>query len=312
MDNENIIKILNGIYALICLIGFLSNLLTFFVYSCKKFFKSIFWTYFRILCFFDIITLLNRVDYFFTVFELINLKELSNVTCKLANFISYFCPSTSAWILVIISLDRFACVCLPFKFMFRKKTQFQLYVSLFIIIYNSIIFVPLYFLSEIYHDPDLNQTINNGCSINNGIIFDWLYIVNSTLIPFSIMLLSTFFTLRRLFKSRKNNNTALAADSIKKKDIKFAFTSIGLNISFFVLNFPFSLYTIMESLIQIDYYVDYFIYIFLSILYYSHYGTLFYVSFIVNKSFRNELVGCLNKINSNKVARPSFKSSVFT
>ena len=63
---NQIIAILNHIYACICSIGFFANFLALFVFSRKKFQTTIFTTYFRILCLFDILTLLARIDYFLT------------------------------------------------------------------------------------------------------------------------------------------------------------------------------------------------------------------------------------------------------
>ena len=283
------------IHVAVCLFGLIGDVFALIIYSRSIYSNTIFSTYFRILCIFDLLSLISKAEYFLKQYQIFDIRVVSNIACKIDFYFLYVLPSISAWMLVIISLDRFVSIFKPFKFLYRKKPKFQLMVCLFLIIINTILFIPILVLTNIDYSFENNETsgANMTCIMAEELVIDWIYVILCTFIPFIIMLISTILTLKILFQSRKNQATN---NSLKKKDVKFAFTSILLNILFFILTFPFNFYMIIEILIEIDYFVDNIIYDSLSILYYLNYGTLFYVSYIVNTSFRREFILFLNEL----------------
>ena len=292
MDHQIIIiRILYYVYAVVCLIGLIGNMLALIVFSRKKFQNSIFSTYFRILTIFDLLTLLIRVDYFFGKFFNISLRNFTDWSCKLMYFLIYCIPAISSWMLCLISLDRYISIVKHNKFLFRKKTRNQLLACLIIIIYNVCLFlIP----QSSVHMKNINEEMNQtSYKCNNDSFTIYLFdLISSIIIPFTIMLIFTLLTINGIFKSRKNINN----NSVKVKDIKFAITTIALNLSFFILKFPQSFYIIFTFFIRLNETVDNLIFIPLSILVYGHYGTLFYLTFITNSSFRIEFIDIINKI----------------
>ena len=290
MLEETIYKIVNYIYGAICLIGLIGNILAIVVFSRKKFQNTIFSTYFRIMALFDILTLLFRIDYFLVINNLNGLRNISAVTCKIAFYFIYTLPALSTWILVLISLDRFFSIFLPTRFLLRKKIKFQLIASFVVCFCNFIIFIPPIFTVKMMTVTNKNET---KLDCRNSPTIDLIDLISSTLIPFLIMFLSTLFTLSKLFRSRSLNRNS----KLKSKDVRFAVTSIGLDISFLVLNFPQSFYSFIEFFVSIELNLNYIIFSSLSILVYSHYGTLFYLTLIFNQSFRKEAIGLFKKDN---------------
>jgi hypothetical protein len=277
------------IFIFVCLIGIIGNILSFIVFSRKKFQNTIFSTYFRILAICDLLTLLFRTEFFLSQFQLTTLISFTEFLCKIHNFLIYLIPCLSIWILLLISLDRSLSILTPAKFLFRKKQMFQLLACLIISVYNILLCFPLFFTSTIEQTPK-NSTSPLECN-NQSVLIDLLQLASSAIIPFILMLISSILIIKTLFNSRKNSNNS---NRIKKKDIKFAFTSIGLNISFFILNFPLSLYLIISYFVE----DNFTIHAFLSMLLYSHYCTLFFVSYFLNSTFKKEFLILLFEIKN--------------
>jgi hypothetical protein len=285
---DPVIFILLQIYTAFCLIGFIGNLLALIVFSRKKFQNTIFSTYFRILCSIDCLVLLNRIDYILWKNEINTFRFFSVVTCKLEIYISYLLPASSTWILLLISLDRLISIVKPSKFLFRKKIKYQLLACLALFAYNLLFFIPVFIFVE--YKTSNNET--KPICINKYPIINALDIFSSILIPFISMLLCSIFTVVTIFKSRKSLSTS---NNIQKmKDIRFSITTIGLNLSFFILTIPLDVFIILKLLINFDSNFD-FVVIF-SFLFYSNYGLIFYVTILININFRNEFLNLCSEI----------------
>ena len=185
--------ILNHIFVGLCLIGLIGNLIALVIFGRKKFANTIFSTYFRLLCLFNILTLLTRIDYFILVYGLKGFRDIIHVTCKLTYYFNYATSSISSWILVVISLDRFVSIVMPSKFMMRKKIQFQLLILAFVFICNMFLFAPILITSDLTNKTLItnNQTVIT-CR-KNSFIYDLFESICSTFIPFIIMFISTLF-----------------------------------------------------------------------------------------------------------------------
>ena len=274
MVRENIVVILDHIFAVICLLGLIQNILLFLVLSRRKFQTTIFSTYFRYLCLIDSLTLIGRIDYFLLTNGLDNFRYISSITCKIAFFVIYLLPSSHGWIIFYIAFDRFLSISMPNRFLFRKKSKFQYTLCMITLFYNMVFYIPLLFTTE----SKLNQTNTNrivyDCR-NQSQLVNSIDIINATVLPFILMLISNILSVRTIFKSRQKGNYST---KIKKKDTRFAITSISLNISFLFLNIPLSIYLTLENVFNLQYYSLTFI--ILTFLFYSNYGSLFHVLFM--------------------------------
>jgi hypothetical protein len=87
-------------------------------------------------------------------------------------------------------------------------------------------------------------------------------------------------------------------DISRKRDIKFAITSILLNIFFLLLNAPQTIiYFISKYVIKKSLFTDLYVHFFVSIPYLNH-ASVFFINLFVNTQFREEL---LNWFNEKKI-----------
>lgn len=294
MEKNYIIKTITSIltyfYLVIIAFGIIGNILSFVIFSRKKFQHTIFSTYFRFLSIFDTLAVLFGLVDYVSFHSEISVKEMSLFNCKIIEYFSYITPSVSAWILVVISMDRLISIVRPSLFQIRKKNSFQISVCIFLLFFNLIYYIQLLF--SIIIPYEINEATNETrlwCSVISneyGPIFDWLDLFYSTIFPFILMFISTVFSLIFIYISRKNTNHL----NNLSKDIKFGITSFCLNFLFLLLNFPLQCFYILWNSIKdnVGYYDEIIDWAF-SLLFYSNYGILFYISIITNSLFRKEL-----------------------
>jgi hypothetical protein len=297
MINENTTAILLDLYITVCAISIVGNILALIIFSRKTFQNTIFSTYFRFLTIFDILTILNGIDDLITLSGVGTYWTTSILTCKMAYLINYSMPSISSWILSLISIDRFLSIVKPVKYSFRKTVKFQLTACLIAVFFNFLFCIPITIFANINYQHT-NETNIKCANHNEGI--ELINVIIGVVIPFSLMLISNIMIIKTIFKSRKNSisTTNALTNNLLLKDIKFSITSICLNVSFFLLNFPLSIYLVLKLVIEIEINADKNITITLSIFYYLHYGSLFYVSILINSTFRNEFFNLIREIKS--------------
>ena len=288
---NDILIIVTKIYLLLIFFGIGGNILALIIFSRKKFHNTIFSIYFRFLCLFDTFAILFAIDDFISYHFNIYLKGISSFSCKFLMYLSYITPSVSTWMLVIISIDRVISIVKPSRLLIRKRVEFQIIICICVLLFNLIYYIQLLFSnisSEIIEDNS-NQT-EIWCFViteHYNMIFDWIDLFYSTVIPFIFMLISTIITLTFIFKSRKK--VTISKNLIK--DIKFAITSIFLNLLFLILNFPLQFYYILGDFSPIDDRdIDQLVDSLLSQLFFLNYGVIFYISILTNSLFRAEFM----------------------
>jgi hypothetical protein len=221
----------------ITFIGLITNSLSFIIFSCKRFQKTIFSTYFRLYLVFVSISLILSINKMLESNFNIYLSKISDIACKLRVFFSYVNYPIAAWLLVVISLDRYLTIAFPVKFSFHKRFQFQMLICCFIVGFNFCIFIP--YLFNYLQKIESNGTIQIKCTTLN-IWVELIDYLESTLIPFCLMIIFTSLTIKTVFDAR--NST-----SIKPKDMKFAVSSIIFNIIFLFFNSPVLLLSLMKN-----------------------------------------------------------------
>ncbi len=300
---EKISTIIVYLFPFITIIGLLSNLIAFVIFSRKKFKNTVFATYFRFLALFDTLSLLLPLNKYLELKLNIHIMDMSNLFCKLRIYLTYSIPPMSGYILVLISLDRWISISMPTKFLFRKKIIFQVGVTILMLMIN-LIFYSVTLASHLSRNISINTTniTTYRCYEYKKTvqIMSWLDLFNYSIVPFSLMIVFTSITLRTIFGSRKRifsiQNNQLhknnSNSSSRTKDIKFAITSVVLNIIFLVLNIPFCIFAIVFSHVIkfIDSEIDYFFYVFTLFFNYINFGTAFFINFVVNSIFRKEFL----------------------
>ena len=279
-------------FDIILIIGLVGNLFAFLVFSSLKFKNTIFATYFRFLCFFDSLFAMIMFIIDILLYLNINFETLSNTCCKIKIYFTYVVAATSVWTMAIISLDRMFSIVWSNRFQFRKKTINQIIIIVGIIIYNILYWSPDIFLFSIenIHNNQSNQTVLVKCQPSLNFL-KYFSLANTTILPFFIMILSTILTLIKVFRSRRRQSNQHSS-SIKNKDVKFAITSISLNLLFLFFNLPI---TIFAFFIDYSNEVEKFITTILTLLFQCNYFILFFVNFIVNNSFRQEFFNMMKR-----------------
>ena len=294
---EKILQIVLFSYPVFVSIGLILNCLAFIIFSRKKFHNTVFWIYFRFLLISDSLSFFLPINSFLELAFEIRIKNFSNFLCKFRMYWVYSVYPISGWTLALVSIDRFLSISFPNRFLFRKKVFVQIIACILIMAFNFIYFAPatFYYLIEF---KELNNITNETdvykrCK-NPGIPIDLMDLIGTTLIPFLIMILFTIITLISLFRMRKNT---LQMNTIRSKDKRFAIVTITVNFLFFALNIPYGLYQNLTEYFEENEYTDLILYIFLLFLCLNS-GTTFFINFIVNKMFRNELKIFINCIRN--------------
>jgi hypothetical protein len=309
------LKIYHYFYVAVLITGITGNVIGFIVCSQKKLGKTVFATYFRFLIFIDTCTLICSPLWFLNTEEFdFNLSLISNDFCKLSKIIQYM-PATSCWIMVVISLNRLIIINFPTRFIFHKKRWFQIVVCFGLLIKDFLIYSQLYFQQVVYEyvyadSGEMNEATNEavhsliGClitDIKGPQILSWIDLLNANVLPFFLVLVCTCLILKHLIQSRRNVSSCGNQQERIKRDRKFAFNAIGINIIFVLFTLPqaiFSLYAnyFIDSSLQ-----NYFVTIhFFLVLYLANFGSSFYINVWVNSIFRDEfkaLVFCRQSNN---------------
>jgi hypothetical protein len=307
-SEEIIIRVINYLYLIIVIVGTPANLLAFVVFSRKKFQNTVFSTYFRILLVVDTIGLVYLTLGKFLAFEFgINLRNLHDILCKITMPLAYSIPPISAYITVMISFDRWLTIAKPTVLLIKRNKYFQILICIAIIILNFLYNGQLFF-SNFYKDP-LDNTSSPRCLIIDVSTLSTMDLINTTVVPFSLMITFTLLTIKAVFHASKiirqstlhprtigNNKNTRNKDSLKKKDIKFAITSILLSILFLLFTGPFTLYSFLY-----DYVLDpingytWIGTISLLFLTYCNHAVVFFINISLNKQFREELYALFGK-----------------
>lgn len=260
---KNLANSVNYYYSItIVPVGMVLNLLTIFVYSTGKLRKltnnlSVFYI---ILGVYDILALSNSI-LFIQLLPTINIK-LFNYSDELCKFISLWRRTviqSPSWIQIIITLDRFRSVVCPSRFGFMKNRL------VLILMLASVFFVLM--LVNLGHlwfytvpvkttvaefNQTLNKTINKTTtsllctsSAHLATATDVMNVLLRSYIPFVIMFTLNIMLTRKFLQSKKNLNTK----SSMKKEYNFTMTVIGMNLTFFTLYTPWSVWYIINQIV---------------------------------------------------------------
>lgn len=120
-----------------------------------------------------------------------------------------------------------------------------------------------------------------------------LYLVQSTFVPFAIMLTTTLITVRVLFlsRSRVQFNNSREMSQRRRRDIKFAVNSVALNVLFFIFLTPITLVYLIP-IPDPDLYL--LVYLTFVNIYFLNFSVPFFIYLVFNSIFRRELLKSLH------------------
>lgn len=314
----------------IVIIGLIGNILSFIVFSRKAFRNNSINIYCRALAISDSFIILHTfINDIGRVFLNRNFENETSVYCKIFNFITIGLSPISGWILVVFSFDKMICVARHNSFFeyLLKKRNFQLsvivsIVFLHLLLYGVVLFkMDIQTISKLAHESFENSTnstqwVNVTVCVTNSdefsLIINSFYLIESSLVPFVLMLFTTIVTIMVLVKSRKNlehNQTKMIGKARRMREAKFAINAIVLNMLFILLTLPF----VLSNFIVIeDKPCEIFVFLLLLLVFHLNFCLSFFIYIFSNSIFRVEfrkLMRPFNKLASTSVENMNFNEN---
>ena len=289
-------------------LGIIGNLISFIVFCRPVFRKNSISVYCCALAIFDCFTLNQLIMDINLIFFDYFPPYYSDITCKVYYYISIAFSNIPAWILVSFSIDKMLSMTNSKRFKFIKKRSFQIGIIAVYAIVNILLFSEILVLLKrvpLYSNNSLDLT----CDLNKMplvSIFDALYLIIGSIIPFMIMSFSSVSTFKVLKESRKKtigNGNNLLVYNRKRRDFKFAVSSLTFNCVFITLKMPLAIYYILDSL-GLSMTNNFLL--FSSLLFFTNSSIGFLVHLISNSIYRKELGIILRKVfpfSINKVPK---------
>ena len=273
-------------------IGFFSNLFILIIFSRKKLNTVPSKNLFKLLAIIDFI-------YCLVSFSRINQAAFigySKLTCALGIYAVYLCPAISAWLLSCISIEKLLTIMKPILKDFFKKTNYQIFICVFVCSLNSLLYSPIIVLNDNnYRDINSTQIKDvyfDRCNIFQsqfGNVLSNFDLVQGVILPFIVMFTCSIYLVMFIFKSRKRafKTRSVKSKRILKKDIQFAMNTLFLDILFIIFNIPLAIFMILE--------INYLALIFLFFFNFRSCSNLF-IYLIFNTIFRKEFLFLLKQV----------------
>lgn len=297
-------------YFIYCInfMGILGNICSFIVFSRPTFAKSSIRVYCKFLALFDLFTLFNLVDGL--VGFIIGYSPLNNLTyiCQLGFYITVGISPIPGWILVLFSIDQLITVSMTKRFSFIKAKRFQYALIAALFLFHCGIYSPVVLMVDVHNITDENGTVLFLSCDSFTLILPLFYLVESSLVPFTVMIVTTSRIVQLLVQSRHRTSelgsnqsaetyrseTTTAKNELKTpssirraRNLKYGFNSVILNILFIILTFPVVVLYIFP---QYDFFLYNLIDSICMVFFYLNFALHFWVHFAVNSIFRNQFL----------------------
>jgi hypothetical protein len=266
--------------------GLVGNILTFAIFSRKAFQKNSISTYCRALAVAECMLLLQLyTDVYMMLYKAAPLNT-SDVMCKIVMYISVQMSAIPAWILVAFSVDKTLSMSRR-QIPILKKKWFQWSVVASIVLFNLLLYVAIPITIKLQqYSTFANILYCDFATLSYFMVFIFVDLFETALIPFAIMMATSIITIRILYKSRKSLERVGKADKERKsRDTKYAVSSIVYNLLYVTLKLPNLVWYIMYGMrIPTSSY-------FLTITYFLFLLNLsltFFINFASNSIFRKE------------------------
>jgi hypothetical protein len=224
---------------------------------------------------------------------------LSLHSCKIYYYFSYTLASISPMLLVYISIERFISIRYPAKKFTLRSNRNQFIYLICVIAFNLTFYFPYLFSFEFkIESNNKNETLLLECnfkSLEIEKILSLMDLLNRVCIPSILVTITTHMLIFSIFKSRTRvlKNFTSQENRIFKKDIRFAISSITLNIFYISLTLPLPLLLIFDKNFS-----DFAFHLTFS-MFYSSYCSNFILMLASNSLFRNEFVNMFVKKNKD-------------
>ena len=229
----------NGI--IFSIIGVTGNSLVFYILTRPKFLKESIFRLFIISEIAATVLLISSMVYGVLTFLKLDVPP---TFCKIFLFLTYIFYGFYPWVSVLNSLDRLLTLKYPknFKFLKTFKTQVLTAISIFcmFMIFN---------IPRIVYGARTNRTL---CAINDdqaGFYVNLINLVISDIIPFFIMICSTFLIFHYLITQKKKLQENVSNFRREKQFIK---SVLAMDLWFLICYSPFCIMQLLRFTVQFD------------------------------------------------------------
>ena len=134
-----LLKILFHTFLIASLVGYITNIISFVIFSGKTYKNTVYSVYYRfsaLLCIFlSLIMPINKyVEFNFDV----KFWNYGDGLCKFRMYAFYSLQSVQGWTHVVVSIDRYLSIVHPFIFATRRNLFFQIIVCCGVFVYNLV------------------------------------------------------------------------------------------------------------------------------------------------------------------------------
>lgn len=280
----------------------LGSILSLIIFSRPVFKRRTISFYCKCLAVFDMFSVFNLA--FGITINIINVELIKNFDpiCRFFYFISFSISPIPGWILVYLSVDQLFTVSMTKKFSFIKSRFFQYGVVLGTFLFHCGLYSMVIFQAAVANTTNENRTFVRECK-NPTIIVPIIYVIESNILPFFIMIITTSFIIRITIKSKMKlkmvgNMVSSVSNRLgtinyfssffrkeRERSMKFAFNSVFLNILHILFTTPICIYYVIS---QSPYYQDIFYKTYFLMFFYLNFALHFWIHLFVNSIFRHE------------------------
>lgn len=301
---EKLIEVVNYISLIILVLGLPGNILMFIVYFKKSLRKLPVSIYFRAMALSNLFITINWLKIFYRYRIGYALVDTSNSLCKIVSFTIYVSNTISVYCLVVAGWHEFLTIVYPTRFKLIRRSRFPLIVVLIICIYNMAFYFVILIDFELIKGHANNSSGNNRtqsleCDSATSQHIYLADLINSSVMPFLVMLTSTIATLVGVVRSRRRLKKYSQSQQRKQhRDIKFGITLVVLNLFFLMTNAPNPLYATLYAyrVILTDLATDSVVWFFLAFINYLFYSIAFYVQLGVNSLVRRDFLDLVKTV----------------
>lgn len=230
----------------------------------------------------------------------INITIFSSLTCKLYWYARYSMAFISPMMNVYVSVERFISITFPAKKLFLQKKNIQNIYILAIVLANILLAVGTAFYFDVKNLvvqlPGINQTNSSMTycdfvNIYSQNLSGLIDLISRVIIPNVLMIIFSLLITASILKSRNRmlRNFNHVNNALFRKDVRFAVTSICLNLFYILFSLPVSIVVLLPN------YADNEFYILFSYLFFVDYCANFYIMLTFNKLFRGIFLQILTK-----------------
>ncbi len=266
--------------------GFIGNIIGFVIFLRKSMNKKITTKpIYQALLSIDSVYLLSQVlQDTFDYFEF-NLSKTSSILCKLRGYWNFSIAPIPIWFLVFITIERY--VSIKFHhFKLLKLKKFQFFILTIIISCNLILYIPFAIFYTIYSETNNSNLLCDFKDLNLLNTMFTIDIINGTILPFILIIIFSCLLIYKIITTRIKAMKMLT-EIMKKKLLK----DIRLSISILIMNL--SILLILPVSITNYFFYDLdskLVYNIICCISYSYYCVDFYVLFLFNSNFKNEVL----------------------